>query len=85
LIINPSFEAYLEQLDPDEELKNIKKVADKLKDMGVEFKLIAKEKEVIFNFWYQLYKNELFHIMPQRYFINSLPHIRITDDLCKEP
>ena len=83
LIINPLFEAYLEELSPDEELENIKKVVDKLKDMGVQFKLIAKEKEVIFNFWYQLYKDELFHIMPQRYFINSLSHIRITEDLCR--
>ena len=83
LIINPLFEAYLEELSPDEELENIKKVVDKLKDMGVQFKLIAKEKEVIFNFWYQLYKDELFHIMPQRYFINSLSHIRITEDLCQ--
>jgi len=83
LIINPLFEAYLEELSPDEELENIKKVVDKLKDMGVQFKLIAKEKEVIFNFWYQLYKDELFHIMPQRYFIDSLSHIRITEDLCQ--
>lgn len=82
LVINPLFEAYLEELSPDEELENIKKLADKLKDMGVQFKLIAKEKEVIFNFWYQLYKDELFHIMPQRYFINSLSHIRIMKDLC---
>ena len=83
LIINPLFEAYLEELSPDEELENIKKVVDKLKDMGVQFKLIAKEKEVIFNFWYQLYKDELFHIMPQRYFIDSLSYIRIVEDLCK--
>lgn len=83
LMINPLFEAYLEELSPDEELENIKKLVDKLKDMGVQFKLIVKEKEVIFNFWYQLYKDELFHIMPQRYFINSLSHIRITEDLCQ--
>jgi len=83
LIINPLFEAYLEELSPDEELENIKKVVDKLKDMGIQFKLIKKEKEVIFQFWYQLYKNELFHIMPQRYFIDSLAHIRITEDLCR--
>lgn len=82
LMINPLFEAYLEELSPDEELENIKKLVNKLKDIGVQFKLIAKEKEVIFNFWYQLYKDELFHIMPQRYFIDSLSHIRITEDLC---
>lgn len=84
LIINPLFETYLEELSPDEELENIKKLVDKLKDMGVQFKLIAKEKEVILNFWYQLYKDELFHIMPQRYFINSLSHIRITKDICHQ-
>jgi predicted nucleotidyltransferase len=83
LIINPSFEASLEQLDPDEELENIKKVVDKLKDMDVQFKIIEKEKEVIFKFWCQLYKGELFHIMPQKYFFDSLPHIRITEDLCQ--
>lgn len=83
LIINPSFEVSLEQLDPDEELENIKKVVDKLKDMGVQFKIIEKEKEFIFKFWHQLYKDELFHIMPQKYFFDSLPHIRITEDLCR--
>jgi predicted nucleotidyltransferase len=82
LIINPLFEAYLEQLDPDEELENIKKVADKLKGMDVQFKIIEKEKEFIFRFLFQLYRGELFHIMPQKYFFDSLPHIRITEDLC---
>jgi len=80
LIISPIFEAYLEDLGPDEKLENIKKVVDKLKDTGVQFKLTTKEKE--YAFWHQLYKDELFHIMPQRYFIDSLPHIRITKDLC---
>ena len=81
LIVNPLFEAYLEELSPDEELENIKKVVDKLKDMGIQFKFLEKEK-VIFKFWYQLYKDELFHIMPQKYFFDSLPHIQITKDLC---
>jgi predicted nucleotidyltransferase len=83
LLINPSFEVNMEDLNPDEELENIKKVIDKLKDMDVQFKMITKEKEFIFNFWYQLYKGELFHIMPQKYFFNSLPHIRIPKDLCQ--
>jgi predicted nucleotidyltransferase len=82
LIINPSFEAYCEELSPDEELENIKKVVVKLKDMGAQFKLIEKEKEFIFKFWYQLYKGELFHIMPQKFFFNSLPHIQISKDIC---
>lgn len=84
LIINPSFEAYLEELNPDEELKNIKKVIDKLKDIGIQFKYIKeKKRELIFEFWYQLYKDELFHIMPQRVFIDSQPYIKITRDLCQ--
>ena len=83
LIINPLFEAYLEELSPDIELENIKKLVDKLKDMCVQFKLIKKEKVIIFEFWYQLYKDELFHLMPQRYFIDSFSHIRITEDLCR--
>ncbi len=82
LIINPSFEAYLEDLSPDEGLENIKKVVDKLKDMGVQFKIIEKEKGVVFKLWHQLYNGELFHVMPQRYFIDSLPNIKITKDLC---
>ena len=82
LIINPLFEAYLEELNPDEDLENIKKVVNKLKNIGIQFKFIEKEKYFIFRFWYQLYKDELFHIMPQKYFFNSLPHIQITKDLC---
>lgn len=41
--------------------------------MGIQFKFIEKEKVVIFKFWHQLYKCE-FHIMPQKYFFDSLPY-----------
>lgn len=82
LIINPEFEFYLEQLDPDEWAENIKKVVDRLKNMGVQFRRIEKKDVVIWKFWYELYKDELFHIMPQKVFFNSLPNIQITKDLC---
>lgn len=82
LVINPLFEVYLDELSPDIELENIKKIADKLKDIGAQFKLITKEKAFIFKIWYQLYKGEYFHIIPQKYFFDSLPHIQITKDLC---
>jgi predicted nucleotidyltransferase len=84
LIINPKFEASMEYMSPDEESENLKKVVDKLKNIGAKFKLIEKEKDFIYRFWYQLYKEEIFHIMPQKYFINSLPHVQITRDICND-
>lgn len=82
LIINPDFELYLESLSPDENQENLKKIVDKLKNIGVQFKLIKKETFVTFEFWFQLYNGEIFHIMPQKYFFNSLPHIQIPRDMC---
>lgn len=83
LIINSLFEAYLEELNPDGGLENIKKVVDKLKGIGVQFKLVERRKEFgATKFWYEIYKDELFHIMPQRVFMNSLPSIQITKDIC---
>ena len=83
VIVNPEFQFYADDLGPDEEGKNLKEVVDKLKDIGVEFKFIEREKYYKHKFWYQLYKNEIFHIIPQKFFINHLPHIQITEDLCK--
>lgn len=82
LIINPLFEAYLEELNPDGELENIKNVVDKLKDMGVQFKLVERRKDGATKFWYEIYNDELFHIMPQRVFMNNLPSVQITKDIC---
>ncbi len=82
IIINPIFEFYMDDLGPDEDSENLKKVVDKLKDIGAQFIQVKKEREFIFNLWHQLYNEELFHIIPQKYFFNSLPHIRITTDLC---
>ena len=84
LLINPKFEFSMEYMSPDEESENLKKVVDKLKNIGTKFKLIEREKDLIYRFWYQLYKEEMFHIMPQKYFINSLPHIQITSDICND-
>ena len=83
LIVNPEFQFYIDDLGPDEEGKNLKEVVDKLKDMGVEFKLLKREKEWAREFWYQLYKDETFHIIPQKIFFNNLPNIQITEDLCR--
>lgn len=81
-IINPEFEVNMDDLGPDEELENIKRVVDKLKSIDVQFKIIEKEKVVLYKFWHQLYLGEIFHIIPQKYFINSLPHVQITRDTC---
>ena len=83
VIINPKFEFFMDDLSPSEEGKNLKEVVNKLKDMGAEFKILKKEKEFIHTFWHQLYRNEIFHIIPQKFFVNHLPHIQITEDLCK--
>lgn len=51
-----------------------------LQSIGVEFKEISL-KDIIL--WYQLYKGEIFHIMPQnKYYIDSPYYIRITRDTC---
>ena len=83
VIINPKFEFNLEYLDPYEESENIRNVANKLKNMDVQFKIIEKDRYFISKFWCQLYNGEIFHIMPQKYFTNSLPYIRIMRDICK--
>ena len=55
-------------------------IANILKNIGVEFKEIEKKD---FPLWHQLYKGELFHLIPQKIFIDNLPHIKITKDLCE--
>lgn len=82
IIINPDFEFNLDNLDPYEKSENIRKVVNKLKNIGTNFKIIEREKYFIHIFWYQLYNGEMFHILPQKYFKNSLPHIQITRELC---
>jgi predicted nucleotidyltransferase len=50
-----------------------------LQDIGVEFKeMYLKDIKL----WYQLYKEEIFHIMTSNYFKGLTPYIQITRDLC---
>lgn len=72
---------------PDSQSKKEEKIAQSLrseitytlKDIGVEFKQIYRRHNLL---WYQLYKGEIFHIMPQRHFEEHEPHMRITRDMC---
>lgn len=57
---------------------NIKAVIDQLKEIGIRFKII-KIKDL--EFWYQIHRNELFHIIltkDEKFSIK--PRIRITKD-----
>lgn len=80
-IVNPLFEIQdISNLRPtiDIESPNIKSVIDQLKEVGIKFKII-KIKDL--EFWYQIYRNELFHIVltkDEKFSIK--PRIRITKD-----
>ena len=100
LLIHPSFEERSElgpenvesitksqYLNEEEKRKFIKRLmmninlSNKLIEIGAEFKqLTLKDAE----FWYQLYNDELFHIMTIPYVgtLEEEPHIEITKDLC---
>lgn len=80
-IVNPLFETQnISDLRPiiDTESPNIKSVIDQLKEIGIKFKII-KIKDL--EFWYQIHRNELFHIVltkDEKFSIK--PRIRITKD-----
>ena len=80
-IINPLFEIQnLSDLRPiiDTESPNIKSVIDQLKEIGIKFKII-KIKDL--EFWYQIHRNELFHIVltkDEKFSIK--PRIRVTKE-----
>ena len=80
-IVNPLFEIQnLSDLRPiiDTESPNIKSVIDQLKEIGIKFKII-KIKDL--EFWYQIHRNELFHIVltkDEKFSIK--PRIRVTKE-----
>ncbi len=80
-IINPLFEIQnLSDLRPiiDTESPNIESVINQLKEIGIKFKII-KIKDL--EFWYQIHRNELFHIVLTKDETFSIkPRIRITKD-----
>ncbi len=60
------------------ESPNIKMVIDQLKEIGIKFKII-KIKDL--EFWYQIHRNELFHIIlikDEKFSIK--PRIRVTKE-----
>lgn len=81
-IVNPLFEIQnLSDLSPivgTESSPNIKMVVDQLKDIGIKFKII-KIKDL--EFWYQIHRNELLHIVLSKDEKFSVkPRIRITKE-----
>lgn len=96
IIINPDFiwgHAYISPLPIEESIISLLsekekrresltlKIIKKLNDIGVEFKAISRKGDL---FWYQLYKGELFHMIPfnEAFHIINLPHIKIFKEVC---
>ena len=82
-IVNPLFEIQnlsISDLIPiiGTESPNIESVINQLKDIGIKFKII-KIKDL--EFWYQIHRNELFHILLTKEEKFSIkPRIRVTKD-----
>ena len=90
-VINPEFEETNTQLFPNVEHFNIKKVVDYLKSINVKFeKLDVPTKctpiKDTFGFYFQIYKDEIFHIMYGNQFgsIESNEYMKITRSYCNE-
>lgn len=83
IIINPEFKESYDQLMPNIDDEKIMDIINILEKYGARSKKLEIPEKRIFGFWFQLYKDELFHIMPQRYFTDSLHHTQITRDLCQ--
>jgi len=85
VLVNPRFEFLTLSLSPHYDTGEVGKVVNLLKNMGVEFKLVEREKkEYKGKEWYQIYKDELFHISivlmsPD---IKKEESLRITKDIC---
>ena len=62
-LINPEFEETNMQLFPDVEHYNIKKLIDYLKSINVKFEKLDIPSKETFGFYFQIYKDETFHIM----------------------
>ncbi len=83
-VINPEFEETNTQLFPDIEHYNIKKLVNYLKSINIKFeKLDIPEKE-IFEFYFQIYKNDIFRIMYSNKFepMESNEYLKITRSYC---
>ena len=83
-LINPNFEETNAQLFPDIEHYNIKKLIDYLKLINVKFEKLDVPTKGIFGFYFQIYKDEIFHIMYSDKFepTESNEHLKITKAYC---
>lgn len=87
ILVNPKFEIATISLSPHYDVGNVGRVVDLLKNTGLEFKSIKREKkEHKEEIWYQLYKHELFHIsvVLMSLDIEKIESIRITKDFCDQ-
>ena len=89
-LVNPNFsiqtdippETFIYEFLKKEEIEKFRyniKIAEILKDIGIEFKQIERKDEV---FWYQLYKEELFHLMTRDRINPFMEGIKISKDIC---
>ena len=83
-LIDPRFEETNTQLLPDVEHYNIKKLIDYLKSINVKFEKLNIPTKETFGFYFQIYKDEIFHIMYSDKFesIESNEYLKITKAYC---
>lgn len=88
-LINPIFKEYDTELKEDSQEPNVRKIINLLKNYGVVFDVsyYAEHKETLYNFEWQMYKNEVLHFMYD-YESESIKkvgeYIEITEDLCNQ-
>lgn len=86
-LVNPQFQSYDIELKENTKELLIQKIVDLLKNLGVDFDVsyYQEEKDSFYDFEYQLYKNEVVHIMYD-YESESIKkageYIEITKDFC---
>ena len=83
-LINPKFEETNTQLFPDVEHYNIKKLINYLKSTNVKFEKLYIPTKGTFGSYFQIYKDETFHIMYSNKFgsIESNEYLKITRSYC---
>lgn len=83
-LINPKFEETNTQLFPDAEHYNIKKLIDYLKSINVKFEKLDIPIKETFGFYFQIYKDEIFHIMYSSKYesMESNEYLKITKTYC---
>lgn len=85
-LINPKFEETNTQLFPDVEHANIKALVDYLKYINIKFEKLDIQTKDTFGSYFQVYKDETFHIMYSDKFesMESNEYLKITRTYCNE-